>query len=178
MSSSATPVGSLPPIPTYDPISFVKRRDKYKPSETDPKEGKITERWNEWFTFFTTYVQSSPARINNIDLTGQNASIGATDIGTGAISAGKYRVTWYFRITQAASVSSSLELTIGWTESGVPITKSFGAETGNTTTTVQTLSAMVLADEVTPITIATTYASVGGTPMLYRISVVLERVQA
>ena len=107
--------------------------------------------------------------------TTQNAAIGTTALLT-TTAAGLYRVTWYLRITQAAGVSSSVTVTIAWTESAVALAYSGTAVTGNTTTTTQSDTKLVRADGATPITYSTAYASNPVGVMNYRLDLVVERV--
>ena len=79
------------------------------------------------------------------------------------------------RITTAASSSSSLTLTFGWTQA-VTCTASSAAITGNTTATTGSFMVVVRADAATALTYATTYASSGGTAMVYRIDVAVEQL--
>ena len=75
------------------------------------------------------------------------------------------------RVTQAMRYW----LLFGWTQ-GVACTASSAAITGNTTATTGSFVVMARADEATALTYATTYASSGGTAMVYRIDVVVEQV--
>lgn len=104
-------------------------------------------------------------------LTSQSASIGATALSLGTLTGGLYAFLWYLRITQAATVSSSLALTIAWLESAVSLSSTSAAVTGNTITTTQSGLLVVRSDAVGPITYATTYASVGASVMKYRLDV-------
>ena len=81
-------------------------------------------------------------------------------------------------ITTAATTSSSLTVTVGWTEGAVPLTVSGAAMTGNTTTTVQNATQVLQVDGSTPVTYATTHASSGATAMVYELTVLLEQLQA
>lgn len=122
-------------------------------------------------------IQTTPQVIPPSVVTGSAVSIGATPLHAAAFGAGYYRVSYYARITQAASVSSSLTVTIGWIDGGVPQTLSGAAITGNTPTTVQSGSAgLIHADSGLGITFSTTYVSVGGTPMQYALNVIAEQV--
>lgn len=153
------------PFPGKDPIA-------------DRHTGRVTDPWAEWLSSLSQTVDTTPARLAEVTLTTQGAAIGTTGIPSGALAAGLYRVSWYTRITRAATTSSSLTVTIGWTESGVSLTTSGAALTGNTTGTVQSGSVLIRIDQGTPVTYATAYASSGATSMQYRLDVVLERVNA
>jgi len=142
------------------------------------KWGRLTEKWIDWFTSLNQQQNSTSQRLRTVTLEAQQASIGTTSIPVGALAAGLYRVTTYARITRAATTSSSLTVTLGWIESALTLTFAGAALTGNTTGTVQTDSYLVRIDAASPITYSTTYASVGGTAMQYRLDVVLERVDA
>jgi hypothetical protein len=131
----------------------------------------------DWATALSIRTDQSSQRIADpVALESQGASIGTTPIPSGALGAGLYRVSWYARITRAATTSSSLTVTIGWTESAVSLALSGAALTGNTITTVQSGSALLQIDQASPVTYSTAYASVGGTSMLYTLTVVLERI--
>lgn len=108
-------------------------------------------------------------------LTVQGAAIGATTILVTQFS-GLYRFTWYLRITTAATTSSSATVTLGFTESGVPLTKTFTAVTGNTIQTIASETFLLRSDAPAPITFAVAYASTGATSMVYRLDVLLEQV--
>jgi hypothetical protein len=46
-----------------------------------------------------------------------------TPLATGALSTGRYRVSYYARITTPATTSSSLSITLGWTNDGQACTQ-------------------------------------------------------
>jgi len=151
------------PLNAYEPIVDTQRR----PSKT----------FIDWITSLTQDVDAAPARLDTVELTAQAASISTTPIGTPDAD-GLYRVTFYARITRAATVSSSLTVTLSWTHNGVTVTHSFSAVTGNTTTTFQSDSLLIRADAATPVSYATTYVSNGATTMQHSLDIVLEQVQA
>jgi hypothetical protein len=113
-----------------------------------------------------------------VSLTNQSASIGATDFSGGGLSAGLYRLTYYTRITQAATTSSSLTVTLDWQDGGVAPSISGAAITGNTTTTIQSNTVLVRIDGSSPVRYSTTYSSVGATPMKHSLYITLEEVLA
>ena len=159
------------PPPTQEPIA--KPRDANIPrGQQDPGEGIATDTWIRWFVAISQAVSSSPTRlVAPIALVTQGASIGTTAIVPSLLAAGLYRVSWYARITQAATVNSSLTVTIRWTDNGTSQTFSGAAIVGNTTTTIQTQEIMVYMDGLLPVTYETAYVSVGATPMLYELFV-------
>ncbi|MBA3578924.1 MAG: hypothetical protein H0W42_02965 [Gemmatimonadaceae bacterium] len=104
------------------------------------------------------------------------AGYGATPIEGYAFFGGVYRVSFALRVVQAATTSSSVMVTIAWTEGGVARSFSSPALAANTTAQYSALSVIVSADPSTPITVAVSYASVGGTPMRYALDVYAERM--
>lgn len=104
----------------------------------------------------------------------QSASIGTTPIPLPALAAGFYRVSYYARITTVDPVSSSLTITISWTESAQALSLSGVAMTGNLVTTVQTGTMLLIIDPSSPISYATTYASNTPGTMKYRLALLVE----
>lgn len=164
------------PIPISDAISRPRRDEFARRNQRDPQEGMVTQPWIDYFTDQGLAVSEAARLQTTVTLTAQGASVAATDMTDGTFSAGFYRVSYYARITQAATTSSSLTVTIDWTEGGVSPSFSGAAMTGNTVTTVQSETQMLYIDALSPIRYSTAYASVGGTPMQYSLRLVLEFV--
>lgn len=164
------------PIPVQDRIARA-RRENIPPGVLDEREGTMPDVWVKYFQSQSDATNLSPSVASTpVSATTQSASIGTTAIPTSTLSAGLYRVSYYARITRAATVSSSLIVTIGWTESGVSLLQSGAAITGNTTFSLQNATWFIQIDNSSPITYATTYASVGGTTMQYKLVVALEAI--
>lgn len=109
-------------------------------------------------------------------LTAQSASISATNIpGSASVAAGMYKISWNFRITTAATTSSSLLVTIGYND-GAAETMASSAYTGNSTTAPQSGSVTVYSAAATAITYATTYASSAAAEMKYQLIVGVEQM--
>jgi hypothetical protein len=146
-------------------------------TERDQLTGRVTDRitsaTRQWLLSVTGRLQGSPQVLKNVALTGQQAAIGATPIPLGIIAAGSYRITYYARIVVPGSISSSVTVTINWTDGGVVQSQSFAAMTGNLATTVQTDSIVVQADAGTNITYSVAYAS-NAAGMTYRLTVMAE----
>ena len=141
-------------------------------------KGRLAETWRRWFGRMPDTLNSIPNIQKRVSLSSQGASISATDLGGAAVlAAGTYRATYYARISTAASVNSSLTVTLAWTD-GVAQTYSGAAIIGNTTTTYQTGTLMFRADASSAITYATTYASNAAGEMKYTLDIVLERVRS
>lgn len=120
-------------------------------------------------------LDSAIQLVGSASVTAQGASIATTTL-VDTEETGLYRTTFSLRITQAATVSSSAQVTLGWTQASVSATQTFAAVTGNTTATQQSDSVTVLSDAGTPITYAVVYASVGATPMLYSFDAFVEGI--
>ena len=137
--------------------------------------GRVTQAMRYWLLSLADRINATPERTGTVEKTTQAASISATVIALPSIAPGVYRLSAAARITRAATSSSSLTLTFGWTQA-VACAVSGAAITGNTTATTGSLVAIVRADEATNITYATTYASSGGTTMQYRLDVCVEQL--
>ena len=138
----------------------------------------LTDVWNRWFDQLNLTLEAAPSRIKTAQLTAQQGSISPIDLSGGALSSGLYRVSYYARITQAATTSSSLTVTIDWQDGGLTQNFSGAAITGNTTTTNQSGGILIKVDGLNPIRYSTTYRSVGGTPMQYALAVTIEEILA
>jgi hypothetical protein len=136
----------------------------------------ITRPWYTWLISLTDRVDSGGRRLTVVGLTDQAAAIGTTAIPVGSLAGGLYRVSGYLRVTQAATTSSSVALTLQWTDGGVGCTAVGTAVTGNTTAATQSVSVLLKVDQASPISYSTSYASVGATVMKYGIDLVLEVV--
>lgn len=130
-----------------------------------------------WLVKLRAAVNAAGNVIGEVSRTVQGASIASTAIPiTGPVTAGLYRLSTYARITTAAGASSSLTVTLGFTDGAVSQTVNGAALTANTTTTWQSLTYLIRADEATSITYATTYASSAAGVMKYSLYVRVERV--
>lgn len=165
------------PIPAHERLVFARDRARYRGAAQDPNEGKITPRWLEWFSEQNQLLTTAAQRLFDVTKTDQSASLSATDMSSGALAAGLYRVSYYATVTQAATVSSSLIVTLDWTDRTNTKTLTGSAMTGNTLGTVQIGGGLIRIDKNSPIRYATTYVSVGATSMTYDLVLTLERVQ-
>lgn len=139
----------------------------------DKATGLMSDVWVRWFQTVIAAVNASGQQISAPSLTAQSSAITVTAFPIRPVAAGRYRVTLYARITTPASVSSSLDVTIGWTDGGVACSQDFGAITGNTTVTTASETFTFRADQGSQVTYATAYVS-SGTPMAYALDLVLE----
>ena len=157
-------------IPHRDPMVIVPAK------EGDENAWRIATTWLTYLTNLRSAIDQTPRKAGGLLLTGQVASLGATDISGGAAAAGLYRLDYYARVTTAAGTSSSLTITIDWTDTGVAQSQSFAAMTANTVTTQQSDSKLFYADKNAAIRISAAYASVGAPVMSYSLRAVLERM--
>lgn len=167
---------NLPPLPFESQVDTAELNAQTGRQE---RTGYISEDWFGWLRTLIGRVDSTPQRQNKATrLQNQGAAIPLTSLALGTLAPGLYRVNVRARITQAATVNSSLNVTIGWADGGAACTKSFSAAmVGNTTgTTGEPFSLLIRIDQNTPITYQTAYASVGGTPMQYELEIVVESV--
>lgn len=140
-------------------------------------DGLLTPAWRNWFERLPATLDAAPLRISAVSLTTQAASLAATNFAGATLLAGLYRATYYARITQAATTSSSLTVSLRWTEGSVVQTATGSAIVGNTTATGQSDSILINIDAGSQVQYLTTYASVGATAMQYAINFSLEKVR-
>lgn len=154
-------------LPTSSPVIEVGIDDK--------PTGLMSSAWLEALFSLQQRQTNSPQVVNNpvTFLQNQSADIAPTQFPFVVIS-GVYRLSWYARITQAASTSSSFRITFAWSDQGQTCTASGIAMVGNTITSTQSDQLLVRADAASVLTYATTRLSVGGTPMQYALTVMAE----
>lgn len=140
-------------------------------------KGLVSPEWFRWFYELYALVVASVQSVGNpVRLTGQGAAIGSTTIALPSLQNGQYRVSWYIRITTPDAVNSSVAVTIGFTESAQPLSKTFAAITGNTVTTFDQSDMFIEVDQNTALTYSTTYASNTPGAMKYRLTIAVESV--
>ena len=168
-------LNNVPP-PTGDPIAQT-RRPQFK-DQRDPKEGLITEAWENYFGHQTALSEKFSARVANVSLTNQSTSIGATDMTDGTLSAGLYRLTYYFRITTVDSIGSDVQLVIDWQDGSQTLVFTGATVITNTLSSYQTGSLpLIRVDALAPVRYSTNVvmASGDGRHSLY---IVLDEVLA
>lgn len=131
--------------------------------------------WQYWLDqILVQRVQQAAPTQKTVVATGIQASIGATNIEP--LANGTYRVNWYLRITQAATTSSSVQVSITATDDGVTTTSGPVAYMANVTGVPQSGSFLVECDPSTPLTYSVTYLSVGATPAIAKLTLIVEGV--
>lgn len=138
----------------------------------------MSRPWVAWVSDLVEKVDLDVTLVASASLTTQAASISATSFGRAVSTEGLYRVSYFARITRAATTSSSLTVAIGGVNGGVTCSMSGSAMTGNTTATVQSGTVNIQSDASESLTYTTTYASSGGTAMQYGLWLTLERVKS
>lgn len=137
----------------------------------------ITDPWSQALDTQAQQLASSPAVINRIRESDLSASVASSDLAGATLAGGLYEVKANARIITAAGVSSSVTVTIGWTQGGVIQSESFAAIAGNTTTSGLTGPPKTFrADASTPITYAVTYASNPAGAAHYSLDLILSRL--
>jgi len=120
------------------------------------------------------WLSATGRQIGDVALTAQSAAITTTDVPATTLDGTLYRASYSLRITQAATTSSSAQLTLGWTSDSVSCAQTFAAVTGNTTATQQSDVIVIAADSATTVTYAVAYSSTGATSMTYALDIRLE----
>lgn len=143
----------------------------------DGKQGDLLS--SDWYLSLSGLVErvnlSGQVVSNPIPSLGPlSDSISPTQFPVGAVVSGVYRLSWYARITQAATVSSSLTVSFGWTQNGTGLTGSGTALLDGTSTTTQSGTATIRSDAATTLTYSTTYVSIGATSMQYALTIFAE----
>lgn len=168
---------SQPPI--WNPIithTLMKDRDA-----DDLPVWRAPRVWVQWFTELFNLLGQTPnvaaSGAARVALTAQGAAIASTALGATTYAAGVYRVNMSAQVTQAATISSSVTVTVSWTSHGTACNYSWPALTGNTTATVGVAPPVTLTvDQGTSVSYSTAYASVGATPMQYALVIIMEQL--
>ncbi|HEX6038917.1 hypothetical protein [Longimicrobium sp.] len=141
--------------------------------------GALTQPWNLYLSDQAEQLLAAPSLVKLYQNTGLTSSLAAEDLASGGVSQGVYMIAYEARITTAAGVSSSLQLSFSWTRNGQTITQATTAYTGNSTGTLAaTGSLMPFVDDSTPVTVATTLSTSGSPAAVYEMAVALIRVSA
>lgn len=138
--------------------------------------GRVSKDWLDWFQAIADRTSRTPDRITRVRRTAMAAAIPQTNLPTGALPAGLLRISTYLRVTQPAGTSSSVQVTIFWTDGGVALTSAGAVLTSNTVTTYETRSILVRSDANLPPSYQVAYTSVGTPAMQYALDIVVEGV--
>lgn len=137
------------------------------------------DTWLRWIRTLVATINGTTQRIGSVvSVTDQSVAIPLTvfAVAEPGLTRGMYRVSMYSRITQAAGMSSSLDLTVEWVDGGVTCSYTTPSEIGNLTDGVVTVNQLIHADAGSDIRYAVGYASAGVPSMEYSLAVVVEDV--
>lgn len=135
--------------------------------------------WLDWFVGLVAKIALTAQKVVTKTLTDQSAAVGTTPLlAAGTISAPRFRVSVFLRITQQATTSSALSLTINTVHRGQACTMTTPVMISNNKSKPESTVFEVLADTPLLLSFFTTYASVGATPMTYDADVVVEALTA
>lgn len=142
------------------------------------KAGRITDELDAWFLEISTRLNRAPERRARVTFIDHGATIPTTAVPILKLAKGLYRISYYIRVTRPGSVSSSVQVTLGWTDGAVAQTFVGALKNGNTTTTYESSGVpLVRADAETELTYAVAYANGGGaTSMQFVLDVVVEAI--
>ena len=140
---------------------------------------RIGDKYRRWLSNLVIAVDSKPTRQVHRSRTGLTASIATTALAIGSVTAGIWAISYTVRVTTPGSVSSSIRVTIAWTERSVAQTQQGAALTGNLTTTREGDTFIIRVDGATTISYSTTYADGGGAQaMNYSLDIVAVQLAA
>jgi hypothetical protein len=132
----------------------------------------LTKVWAVFFRGLSSRSEGAAVAVKAIAVAAQAAAIPTTDLIP--LASGLYRVSYRFRVSTAAGVSSSLQLTVTTTEGGIPCTQSSAAYTGNATNAPQSGAFIVKADPSSPLAYSVAYASNPASAMQYELDIRVE----
>lgn len=148
----------------------------YRSPLADRQTGMVEIAWATWFDNLRLRLEKAASSLKSVSVSTQGAAILDTPIPLASLPAGLFRISYYIRVTRAATVSSSVQVTISWTDRLVACSVSGTALTGNTTATLESQTVMVRVDQATPVSYAVAYASAGATSAQYSLDLVIEQV--
>lgn len=142
-------------------------RDKFK-------DHRVSSSWGNWFNSILVRLLAATQIIGRVALLDQTAVVVAANLPAALPTTGLYRVSWYFRITRAATTSSAVRLTLGWVDATRAMTFQGANINGNTLDSYESGTLIVLADIDTFLTYAASYSSVGATSAGFELSITVE----
>ena len=164
-------MAQLPPVPMNSPVLQHADTD---PHRREPFRAKLHRDIVRFLNELLNLVGLSSVEVGSVDVSAGSTAVPTTDIPTPSLLAGVYRLYYSLQIAQAATTSSSVGVTFGWTTAGVSCSQVFTALTGNTTASHTSDLISVNIDAATAITYAVSYASVGATSMTYNLQIQVE----
>lgn len=147
------------------------------PTRVPPLDGlpnAFAREWRNYLQSLQTVGQASPQILQETSKTAQTAAIATTPLALPAVSSGFYRVSVYQLITAAAVTSSSLQVTISWTDQTLAVARTLTAITSNLLAASDGTSFPIHLDNASPITYSVAYASNGAGQMTYNLGILVE----
>lgn len=159
-------VSLIDPIPITEPLT------------SDSASSYMTGYWSRWLYKLVGLATASSQIIGStLSLTGKNAAIGLTGIPLPALANGLYRVSYYARLTTKDGTSSSVSVTIGYTDKTVVCTiPPRFTLTADSTTVGLTDSVFVRIDQSTQLSYQVSYSSNTPNKAVYDLVIVVELV--
>lgn len=164
------PFNNSPP-PISSPLTEVKRNPLT--GETIDT-GIVSQDWIQWFNELKERQDRSAEFVGGVKVPPVAGTIPLTPIPLPPTTTGLYRLSYYVRITTAATTSSSLTVRFTWTEGGVTRTATAAALTTNTVQTSQSGQLLIRADPATFVSYDTLYASNAANQMQYALDITVE----
>lgn len=161
----------LPP-PTTEQVVEPEQLD----GKPNPNARLMLPNWVKYIVNLAGGVSTSANRVSEALLTGQNTALGSTSLLPTILNAGLYRLSYYTRVTTPAGVSSSLQITLNYTDHGAPQSIVGTAITTNTINSLQSNSFLIWADANAVLSYSTAYVSNAAGAMVYNLFVTLESV--
>lgn len=126
--------------------------------DQDRPTGYFSRAWLNFFDRLWARTAAAPRKLKRVPIV-VTAIVGTTPFALGELAAGLYRVSWNTRVKTPAGVSSSCQVTLGYTDGGVPQTFVGDLLNTNTTTTKESQMKLLRVDVGTSITYSLAYAS-------------------
>ena len=163
------------PPPVGVPIAR-KRRPEFSEKNPDPLEGLITDEWAAHWANQENVIERFPGRVAEVNLADQAASIGVTDINTGPLSGGRYRISYFAAVTTQGGISETVDITFAWTYRGAAYSLAIATLNSISLGAHREGSFLISIDGLSPVTYQVVVAN--HTTGLYDLAIVLEEVKA
>lgn len=130
----------------------------------------------DWFLEQQNRAEDSAEQVGSVSLSAQSADIAATPVPMPDLTTGRYRLSYYVRVTRAGSVSGEIQIQIGWTDGAIALTSAGTNLTANTTSTFEQRTLFLAVDANASITYQAIYTDGGGTAMQFKLEIVVEKL--
>lgn len=158
------------PAPISTPITDTDRTGKLT--------GYVPTPWSDYFNSVDAQLASSYLVLEHQQINSGSGPIAVTPITGQILPGGLYRVSYYVVILQPATTSSSIAISIYWTDRTVTRVQTTPSLTGNAVGVALSNILLLRVDRATPVSYSVAYTSVGAAPMLYGLDLLLEQVIA